>query len=285
MTLSAPPPTALQLAIDPTPNPALAAALPELFAALTGYDDNTDLPTIRVTGTGSSIGLGQQTPGVFLPDAQTPSGRFAARLQQALTPGNVTITHTNRSVGGAALDSFDDQYVLAAGDAPTVLWTTWGFNDGRSLNYNARQTYAQVETLLQTTCQQAITDGRDVVIATTPHPHPVNATWTTGEAITYPAAGVMIPDGTVAQSVVARDVLGDGAPLPVSYRHLRVNQVLRKVAGELGCGLVDAEHHWFLALRDEGPDVLFADTDYHLNLLGHQLTYWAAIDAFLGLRA
>jgi hypothetical protein len=72
-----------------------------------------------------------------------------------------------------------------------------------------------------------------------------------------------------------------GVPFNQSYRHFRVNQVMRAVAQELGVLVIDVERYWFSAVAVLGNDALFsAGQTVHPNLLGYQLSYQAAINDF-----
>ena len=71
----------------------------------------------------------------------------------------------------------------------------------------------------------------------------------------------------------------DGVEVPASYRHLRVNESLRRIAADTGAVLVDAEKYWLRAVATYGLAALFNTNEYaHPNLLGHQQSYWLAID-------
>lgn len=83
-------------------------------------------------------------------------------------------------------------------------------------------------------------------------------------------------------SVIYQDPLGNGILIPVSQRHLHINQLMRQAALEAGCAVIDVERYWFEAVSAQGEAALFnAGETVHPNLLGHQLSYQKAINEFL----
>lgn len=87
---------------------------------------------------------------------------------------------------------------------------------------------------------------------------------------------------TTANSAPIVDAIGDGRTIPISHRHYRVNQAMRRAAVDLGVPLIDVEYYWFKAVAENGQDALFNAGEFnHPNLLGHQLSYWQAIYDFV----
>lgn len=268
----------------------VTAALPNLFTAIRSYNDAAT-PTLRIIGVGSSVGVGATLP---TPATQAPVARFATRLGQTVNAlGNLHLAVTNGSVNGSAAIDFtvSNAYANAkttAGGTPVLVLFCYGMNDGFIGAYHQGQTLPGLYTELKRDVQMVLNDGGDAVICTTPHPHTGRNDWTgTVTPVTYPPGGTPVPAFTAAASVVTADWLGNGLPVPASYRHLRVNQVMRAVAAEMGVPLLDVERYWFDAVATYGQDALFDTSEYaHPNLLGHQQSYWKAIDAFMtGLQA
>lgn len=263
----------------------IAAALPNLMTAIRSYDDAA-APTLRVLGVGSSVGAGATLP---TPATQAPVARFGARLAQTINPlGNLHLATTNGSVNGSVAIDFTISSAYAnakttAGGVPTTALFCYGMNDGFVGAYHQGQTFPGFYAEMKRNVQMVLNDGGDAVICTTPHPHTGRVDWTSAVSpINYPPGGVAVPAFTTAASVVTADWLGTGQPVPASARHIRINQVMRAVAAEMGVPLIDVERYWFQAVAEHGQDALFDTGEYaHPNLLGHQLSYWKAIDAFM----
>jgi lysophospholipase L1-like esterase len=285
-------PLAQQLAQDPAftstyaqrgqASQAVVASLPNLTAAVTGNNDASPA-TLRIVGFGSSVGVGATLPN---PATQAPVARFAARLQQTVNLlGNLNLATTNASVNGSsAIDFTGGTYAAAqagAGGTPTVALFCYGMNDGMTGAYHQGQTFPGFVDSLRAAVTAVLGDGGDAVIATTPHPRTsMAASWSGAvDPVVYPPGGVAVPAFTPQASVVTADWLGTGTPVAASYRHLRINQAMREVAAELGVVLLDVERYWVAAVAEHGEDALFDTNEYaHPNLLGHQLSYWLAID-------
>ncbi|MNM07359.1 hypothetical protein D3C81_174010 [compost metagenome] len=259
------------------------ASLPNMFKMLTDYLDNI-MSAINVVGFGSSVGNGATLPD---PSTQAPSAYFKLRVDSVFNKlGNLNIQHYNHSVDGSIVADLTTAYAtaVAASHKPKVALLSYGMNDGTSAQYHANQTYSYMIYLLKDAIKKMRKDGVDPIICTTPHPHSTRTPWTMpgGVSVIYPAAGVMVPNETLAQSVKTIDALGDGNLIPVSYRHYRVNEAMRKVAAEMLVPIIDVEKYWFEAVAAHGEDALFDTGQYvHPNLLGHQLSYHAAIDDFI----
>lgn len=268
---------------DERSNP--VSLMPSLAAAAAASSDLS--PTvIRIIGLGSSVGVGATLPDTA---TQAPVARVAAALASTIDKlGNLDLETTNGSVNGTTLfDGKTTDYAAAkvtAGGAPTLAVLAYGMNDGMPAQYHAGQTYPGVYTNLIALVSQIHSDGGDVIVMTTPHPYTAEYDWTAAVgSITYPGASNPIPVLTDEASVV--DVtLQDGTVVPASYRHLRVNEQIRRAAVEMRCTLIDVERYWFDAVALYGEAALFdAGELVHPNLLGHQSSYWAAIADSVGL--
>lgn len=261
---------------------AVPAALPKFMAAMRSYDDSAD-PALRIIGLGSSVGVG-----ATLPDAatQAPSAYFFNKISAAFNRlGNLNLTHTNGAVNGSIItDGNLTSYAAAktaAGGTPTIALLAYGMNDAGQ--YYSGQTYPGVYTALVALCQSIIRDGGDPVLCTTPHPHTGRYPWTGfSGGFTYPPGGVRIPAATVEAQVISGDWSETGVTIPASYIYKRTNDAIRQVGFDLGIPVLDVEKYWFRAVALFGEDALFNTGEYvHPNLLGHQQSYWRAIDDFV----
>lgn len=261
----------------------LRAALQNVARNLAGHDDSGTTP-LQIVGLGSSVGVGATLPD---PSTQAPVARFASQMGVRFSPlGNVPVLTTNGSVNGSTIAAgAQTDYAAAktaAGRTPTIAVLAYGMNDGMPEQYHRGQTYTGFYSFGKQLVQAAQADGSDVVIFTTPHPRTdimTDSFWALSGASIYPGS-TAIPAATQASSV--RSItLDTGETVPVSYRHLRVNQALRQIAAETGAVLVDVERYWFKAVAKYGLPALFNTGEYaHPNLLGHQQSYWLAIDDF-----
>jgi hypothetical protein len=277
---------ALDDTYDPLRNTAqpLRASLPQFTKTLSTYDDSVH-PTVRVIDLGSSVGVGATLPD---PATQAPGPRLFNQLTPVVNRlGNVTLASTNGSVNGSTIfGGLSTDYATAktaAGGAPNLVVMAYGMNDGMPEQYHRGQTYPGVYSQGLALVQAAQNDGADVIIFTTPHPRTdimPDSSWSLSGASSYPSV-TPIPALTQAASVV-NVTTQSGATVPASYRHLRVNQSLRRLAADTGAVLLDAERYWFEAVASQGLAALFNTSEYaHPNLLGHQLSYWKAIDDFV----
>lgn len=255
-------------------------ALPNLTKALTTQDD-TARTTIRVLGLGSSVGLG---PNGALDAVNAPSARFNTRLTGEINRlGNLLLSFYNGSVGGTTISGGQStDYAAgktAAGGTPKVVLLAYGMNDGRPGQYHAQQTLPGIYTNGKQLIQAIQSDGGDPVLMTSPHPHSTRYPWT--EVVSGPIYSVNNPASTAVASVVTSAWYG-GATVPASYRHLRANDQIRRLGADMGVPVLDAERYWFQAVATYGEDALFNTGEYvHPNLLGHQQSYWKAIDDFI----
>ena len=236
-------------------------------------------------GLGSSVGVGATLPD---PSSESPVARLAAQFAPHVSPlGNVPLAVTNGSVNGSTIAAgAQTDYAAAkatAGSAPALAILAYGMNDGMPEQYHRGQTYPGFYDYGKKLIQAIQEDGSDVVLFTTPHPRTdvmTDSFWTLSGPSTYPS-GTPVPATTQGASV--RTITTDtGETIPVSYRHLRINQAIRRLAAETGAVLIDAERYWFGAVATFGLGQLFDANEYaHPNLLGHQESYWRAIDDFV----
>lgn len=115
-----------------------------------------------------------------------------------------------------------------------------------------------------------------LLIMPSPQTRRVDWDWLVDQA--WPAQTRVDTSSAVRDVVVPRRRRGAG-----STRHAAMNEGFRIAAKALGVDLIDVEPYWLQAVAARGQDALFnlAQT-VHANLLGHQLGYHAAIDAWLG---
>jgi hypothetical protein len=259
----------------------LLASLPYFAAAMADYNDNT-AATLTVLSLGSSVGQGG---GLSDPTNQAPGAYFTSVLNAKLNKlGNYTIQHYNGCQNGTAMADLPANWntAIAAATGTTVIVPIFmGMNDGLSPSYHSGQTYPGARTFIKQITQTIRKAHADPVFFTTPHPNSALITWSLGGgpgSSSYPAAGVQKPDATTAQSIKTITTVS-GASVAVSYRHLRHNELVRRTCAEVGVTCIDAERYWFEAIAANGEAALFGTGEtVHPNLLGHQLSYWAAID-------
>jgi lysophospholipase L1-like esterase len=267
----------------------LLATMPNLVTALRTYNDAT-APPIRIIGLGSSVGVGADTPD---PTNQAPVAYFKTQLNAAVNKhGRRNITVTNGSVNGSIItDGNSTAYAnakTAAGGTPTAVLLAYGMNDGGPGQYHTGQTYPGAYLAMMQLIASIKLDGGDPIVMTTPHPHSNKYPWagltTTGWSYPKDASNnlVAIPGTDRASSVTEADWAGMGVNIPAHYRYLRINESMRQAAADSGVPLIDVERYWFKAVAKYGEDALFNGAEYvHPNLLGHQQSYWRAIDDFV----
>jgi lysophospholipase L1-like esterase len=263
-------------------------ALPRLLSALAGYNEYTD-PAINIVGLGSSVGNGASLPD---PSTQAPVKYLASKLKSCLDVGNVfNINSYNKSVDGSTISEWETPFnqVIAEGHTPKLLVLAYGMNDSGADIFNAGQTYPAIEKHLRNIITKSRSLGSDVIVMTTPHHKCSAITYALNPANpqyypTYLAAPVGVEAMTppASKSNITGDFTSSGTQITVSARHLRVNQMFRKVAAEFGVPVIDAEYFWFKALEKYGEAAMFNTGELlHPNLLGHQQSYHAAIDMFI----
>ncbi len=263
------------------------APLQRLLSKLAGYKFGAVAQTFRIYGFGSSVGNGAELPN---PATQAPVIKFAEYIDDTLNRAGVyPIQVTNKSVDGSIVYDFlntDWPAVVASGVYPDICLFVYGMNDFATAQFNSGQTIEGFEDNLRVSVLTAQRSGADVVLCTTPHPHTerfsyslpttVDMTWPVFAAKPVADASLYPPAASATTSILA-----DGANIPCDVRFLHGNELIRKVAADLGCALIDAERYWFNAVAANGQDALYGLTsDNHPNLLGHQSSYWAAFDQF-----
>lgn len=252
------------------------ASLPRLAKAIATQNDDSPSP-MRVISLGSSVGRGSGTDAPGLTGA--PGAVLTNRLNDTFDLlGNLSFVHTEGSVNGHAMSNALSDYATAktsAGGAPILVAVFMGMNDGGGAQYHTGQTLPGIKTQMLKLIKEVQLDGADIVFYTSPHPNTSTYDFTFGGPYTYP--GSYIPDGTAAK--LTEDWVGNGDPFPQSYRHYRVNQMMRYVAAESGCLVVDAERFWFEAVSSLGNDALYnAVETVHPNTTGHEQSYGLATD-------
>lgn len=258
-------------------------SLPNLSKKMKDYLVNPSEVYMGVS-TGSSVGNGASLP---TPSTQAPGPYFVSSLKNALDPAGVhTWQNTNLSVDGTSVVSFPNVW-----DTKTVTPTipcliTYGMNDHQPQQFNNGQAFDNVYTYHAIAIKRIQDAGLDPVLCTTPHAHTGRTTITlAGYDQIYPTfIAAPTPEQLsppASQSFLTGDYAGNGIPLRVNARGLLVNQAIRKAAADYGVPLIDVEPYWFLAIQEYGEDALFnTGESVHPNLLGHQQSYWKAIDDF-----
>lgn len=275
------------------------ASLPRFFDKWRAYRHDLQAP-LKIVGFGSSVGVG-----ATLPDAatQAPVKFFTGVFKAKVDPGSLfNIVSSNQSVNGSTVNDFPAAWAasLAAGDIPDLAFFAYGMNDGAVATYNNGQTFPGFYTAFRNAILTAKAAGADVVICTTPHPAVVTYAGSLyfmppGIAQIYPTEVAATPTPEQLQppaslSNVTADFLGNGVPITLAHRHLRVNQAMRDLASEFGCVLLDVERYWAEAIQKyqistgsatDAESTLFnASEVVHPNLLGHQLSYHKAATDF-----
>lgn len=248
--------------------------------------------SLTVVGFGSSVGVGATLPD---PSTQAPVMYLSQKLQAL--HGALQVTAYNRSVNGSVVSQMINnppgsgywQSFVDEGKKAQIVVFAYGMNDGFPSSFNAGQTLPFVYTRLVEAIKLAQASGAEVIVMTTPHPiSTVQWGMPPGIPQVYPSyvAPDVAPEAmtpTASQSEIQKDVLGNGVLIPVSARHLQVNESMRRAAADTGAALIDVEPMWFQAMEDlHGDATLFNPGEVvHPNLLGHQLSYQRAIDAFV----
>lgn len=268
--------------VDPMANTKLA-----LQSAATGISSS-----LTVVGFGSSV-----SNGAALADAGTQAPVMYLSHQLQAKSAALRVTALNRSVDGSVVAQmqFDAprtfgywEAFMAEGKKPGLVVFAFGMNDGLPGAYNTGQTFPFFQRRLAEAIRLAQAAGADVVVMTTPHPIST-VVWSmpAGVPQTYPvdlpanvAPEAMSPPAS--KSTVLKDMLGHGILIPVSERHLQVNDAARKAAAETGAALIDVERYWFEAVETRGEKLFFNESEtVHPNLIGHQVSYQRGIDAFI----
>lgn len=249
--------------------------------------------TVTIAGFGSSVGVGACLPD---PATQAPAMYLGERLKMMFkATDGFNVVADNRSKNGSIMSQFlNDKPTgnwaayLNEGKKPTLVVFAYGMNDGRAPMYNGAQPPPFFHTQLVKAIRLVQAAGADAVILTSPHPlstikecMPSNCNQNYPTPIAAPVGPEQMTP-PASRSVVLQDPLGSGSSIPVSQRHLHINEEMRKAASETGCTLIDAERFWFEAVAAHGDAALYNKGEsVHPNLLGHQLSYQKAIDEFL----
>lgn len=266
-------------------------SMSQLYAALATYNQAT-APALTVLGMGSSVGVGASLPN---PATQAPSAYFASALKATVDPlGIVNMPIVNSSVNGSVFNDGAQNITSYLTSNPTtkVVVFAYGMNDGQTASFNAGQTFPAVSRLTRDLARTCQAFGAVPVFLTSPHPRvataPLNSfSMPNGIAQIYPTSvAANVPDNSLVPSVANSTPTitppGMTTPIKVSARHLRVNEAMRAGALAAGAVLIDVEPYWFRAVAALGEGALFDSTEFvHPNLVGHQMSYWAAIDAFM----
>lgn len=255
---------------------------------VTGFQDK-----FRIYGYGSSVGNGATIGGNASPN--TPVAKFFEHFQRTVNKAGIyPFEYSNKSVDGSNINDFLNREwpaTVATGVLPDLAVFAYGMNDFPSAQYNSGMTFGPngFKQRLRNSIQKVRDAGGDVVLLTTPHPNIEEYAWDLPDSINMlwpqfaeaPVSNEMlIPP--VSQSNVSFDFMGKR--ITQGVRFLRGNDAMREVAVEMGCILIDVEKYWFEAVGKYGNALLFDRTPnmqtVHPNLLGHQQSYWRAIEEF-----
>lgn len=271
------------------------ALFPKLIDKMTAYRHGVPgfQDKFRIYGYGSSVGNGATIGGNSSPN--TPVAKFFEHFQRTVNKAGIyPFEYSNKSVDGSNINDFLNREwpsTVATGVFPDLAVFAYGMNDFPSAQYNAGMTFGAngFKQRLRNAIQKVRDAGGDVVLLTTPHPNIEEYSWELPSSIDMvwpqfaakPVAGdVLIPP--VSQSNVSFDFMGKR--ITQGVRFLRGNDAMREVAVEMGCVLIDVEKYWFEAVGKYGNVLLFdrvpAMQTVHPNLLGHQQSYWRAIEEF-----
>jgi lysophospholipase L1-like esterase len=242
--------------------------------------------SLTVVGFGSSVGVGATLPD---PATQAPV-MYLSRKIQALS-GVLQVTAYNRSVNGSVVSQMINdpprsgywQSFADEGKHAQLVVFAYGMNDGFPSSFNAGQTLPFVYTRLVEAIKLAQASGAEVIVMTTPHPLST-VSWAMPAGIPQVYPSYVAPDvapEAMSPAASQSEIQKDG--IMVSARHLQVNEAMRKAAVDTGAALIDVEPMWFQAVQDLHGDATLFDSGevVHPNLLGHQLSYQRAIDAFV----
>jgi hypothetical protein len=254
------------------------------------YGKGGSFTNIEIMGLGSSVANGAT---LATPLVDAPLYWFVNKLNEKINPAGIyAFTPVQKAVGGSAIVEANQTFfpaAISAGVKPKMVPILYGMNDFRQSLFNSGQTFPGGARHLRELVLQAKAAGADPIIFTTPHPHTGRVSYslppTVGqiypETIAMPVADeAMTPP--VSASVLTGDYSGLGIDIDVDHRFLRGNEMLRQVAFETGCALIDVEKYWFEAVANFGIDALYdVGEEVHPNLLGHHASYHRAIDDFV----
>ena len=265
---------------------AMSRFMKKLNAYRYGYSNTQNV--FRIYGFGSSVGV----PAGGLPADKAPVMVFFENLKAKIDPANFyPLEVTNKSVGGSSINDFlTTQWpaVVQEGVYPDLALFIYGMNDFATALVNSGQTFGTngFEFRLRQAVQKVKDAGGDVVLTTTPHLHSKRVDYNLPASIaqTWPYYAPGPVSGTdirpTLEDSVAQIPWRNGT-VPASTRFLWGNNIIRQVATDMGCLLLDAEKCWFDALLTHTEDELFnVGQVNHPNPLGHELSYWAAFNYF-----
>lgn len=271
------------------------ALFPKLIDKMTAYRHGVSgfQDKFRIYGYGSSVGNGATIGGNSSPN--TPVAKFFEHFQRTVNKAGIyPFEYSNKSVDGSNINDFLNREwpaTVATRVFPDLAVFAYGMNDFPSAQYNAGMTFGPngFKQRLRDSIQKVRDAGGDVVLLTTPHPNIEEYAWDLPDSIDMlwpqfspkPVSNeALIPP--VSQSNVSFDFMGKR--ITQGVRFLRGNDAMREVAVEMGCVLIDVEKYWFEAVGKYGNALLFDRTPtmqtVHPNLLGHQQSYWRAIEEF-----
>lgn len=284
------PPVIAQPTAPIAPPAPLPIPVAKLIASLEGA--STAKAVVRIAGFGSSVSAGAT---LVAASSESPSAYLARQISARYPAAKADVAFENRSKNGSILSQFISDApqgnwseYLATGARPTLIVFAYGMNDGMPAMYNAAQPPQFFYSQMVAAIKLAQSTGAEPIVMTTPHPRstiewsmPQGIDQTFPSLVTAPvAAEKMTP--SASDSILMQDPLSLGKLIPVSQRHLEINKMMRKAAADTGAALIDVEKLWFRAVADAGEDALFDKGEtVHPNLLGHQLSYQRAVDAFV----
>lgn len=268
---------------------------PRLMDKMTAYRHGApgSQSIFRIFGFGSSVGNGATIGGNASPS--TPVAKFFEHFQRAINKGGIyPFEYSNKSVDGSAVNDFlvrDWDAATSSGIYPDLAVFAYGMNDFPSAQYNSGATFGPngFKQRMRNAIQKARDAGCDVVLLTTPHPNIEEYSWELPQTIDmiWPYSVPKPVPGSSLQPPVAQSNVSfnfRGKTITQGVRYLRGNDAMREIAVEMGCVLIDVEKYWFEAVATYGNSQLFDRTPniqtVHPNLLGHQMSYWRAIEEF-----
>lgn len=242
--------------------------------------------SVNIGVIGSSVGNGAA---VLDSEKNRPGAAFVRMMNARFNAlGSYAFTEYNRCVDGSVVFAGYDKFVNMV--APTAeggeglrldaLLVVFGMNDGATAAFNSGQTYTLFCAKLEAIFDLAASKGIDVIVASSPHPHLYKTVWgaAPGATINFPVGGPPLP--LPADSVVMVPVPGNPSrKVAASWRHHRCNEAMQLIAERRGGLFLDAGGKYLAAVDKLGEDALYNYAErVHPNLLGHQVSYWAAFE-------
>ena len=227
--------------------------------------------SIVVGGPGSSVGAGATLRDMA---RDAPVAWFTRDLERRT--GDLAAWSTfKESVPGTTIqDGIARDWAVLAKRRPDIVVLAYGMNDGAPAQFESRETFGGSMAQLI----GAIRAGGGIpVILATPSAHTTRMNW----AATPPSPVPQVSPVDTTSPV--REVRIPGVSVaPESTRHATINAGMRDIVARLDVDLIDVEPYWLHAVAEKGKDALFDPGEFvHPNLLGHQLSYHAAIDMAL----